>query len=272
MGFATGWTLAKTSLGVIRKDKEILLLPVLSALSNIALFAALAFGVFIPTRLFEGNESPAGYAGVALFYFVSSFIVVFFNAALVAAAKERLTGGDPTVGSALSAAWARRGPIIMWALLTATVGLLLRGLERNTRSPLGRIARGLFGAAWSVASYFVVPILVMEGGSPFTALRRSLETIRRSWRETVVAEIGTGLVFFVIGLLGALVFLAIGMTSGSGPVFGASVGLIVIWVLLVATVATAVDAVLKMALYLYATSGRLPGEFAGAPVPRTGTV
>ena len=44
---------------------------------------------------------------VFLFYVVTYTIGIFFQAAVIAGATERMRGGDPTVGSALVAAWSR---------------------------------------------------------------------------------------------------------------------------------------------------------------------
>src|SRR5690606_1356559 len=57
-----------------------------------------------------------------------SFVVIFFNAALIAAAIERLRGGDPTVASGLRAVVPHIHNIFGWAVISASVGLVLRAL------------------------------------------------------------------------------------------------------------------------------------------------
>jgi hypothetical protein len=59
------------------------------------------------------------------------FIVVYFKVALVSAASDRLAGGAASVDGGLQIAWTREGKIFQWALLSATVGILLRYLEEH---------------------------------------------------------------------------------------------------------------------------------------------
>ncbi|HEY0409974.1 MAG TPA: DUF6159 family protein [Candidatus Dormibacteraeota bacterium] len=55
----------------------------------------------------------------------ASFIAVFFNAALVAGAMAHLRGEHPGVAGCLRMAAARAGRILVYALISATVGLAL---------------------------------------------------------------------------------------------------------------------------------------------------
>src|SRR5690606_14657987 len=93
----------------------------------------------VPFEVHTGQIVPIvlGFA----FYLTTTFVIVFFNTALVCCAMTRFAGGDPTLGSGLSAAVERLPQILGWALLTATVGTILRTVEE--RVPLvGRIVIG----------------------------------------------------------------------------------------------------------------------------------
>ncbi len=97
--------------------------------------------------------------------YVSTFIAIFFNVALAACAARSLRGEDTKVGEGLSAAMRRIGPILGWTLVAGTVGLILRILE--DRFPIaGRIAVWIAGAAWAVATFFVIPVIALEGTGP----------------------------------------------------------------------------------------------------------
>jgi len=121
--------LMKTSWHVLQKDRELILFPIMSGIGLILmllLFLGIAAGTGTLDRLdtasSEGSEeiAPVDWAITAAMYFSASFIVIFFNAALVAAALERLRGGDPNIRSGLRAAAKHLPAIIGWAIISAT--------------------------------------------------------------------------------------------------------------------------------------------------------
>ena len=125
--FANTWRLTKNSWSLLKQDRELLWLPVLSMLTILAIVAAAAVVGFV-TGSFDasgGAESVEGSAVVLglVFAFVATATVVYFEGALVAGAHERMTGGDPTVRSAMSKAASRLPSLLGWALITMTVGL-----------------------------------------------------------------------------------------------------------------------------------------------------
>src|SRR5207253_3467323 len=101
------------------------------------------------------------FAVAFLFYFCTYFVTVFCNAALVSCAFLRFNGESPTVGDGFRAAMARLPQIFAWALVSATVGVLLKVVE-NAHEKVGAIIADLLGLAWSIMTFFVVPILVVE--------------------------------------------------------------------------------------------------------------
>ena len=147
-------------------------------------------------------EQIEGVYWVALFlyYFINYFIIVFFNCALVACAMIRFRGGDPTVRDGLKAARERLGLIAAWALLAATVGVILRMIEERVGF-LGKIVTAILGAAWTIATFFVVPVLVMENLGPVDAAKRSVGIVKKAWGESIVGNAGVGILTFLAVLL-----------------------------------------------------------------------
>ena len=169
---------------ILMQDKELMVLPLISGAFIVAALAGLSFGFGVDTSRFDRN-SAATYVPLFTMYVVSYTIGIFFQAAVVAGATERMRGGDPTVRSALAAAARRMGPILMWAIVAATVGVILRVIQ-DRLAFVGRIVAGLLGAAWSLATFFVVPVLVLEERSIPDSFRRSVSVFRSTWGETVV--------------------------------------------------------------------------------------
>ncbi len=170
------WGLAKTSWAVLRSDKTLAVIPAISGLvSRIALGAFGALFLLVGIDFGSGGEStavePAGYVIGVVAYIVFAVIAVYFQAALVAGANERLQGGDSTVGRSMVAANRKLHRLLPWALVTGTVSLILSQLERQ--GWLGTIVARLLGAAWAVLTFLTVPIIMLEDVGPIDALKRS---------------------------------------------------------------------------------------------------
>jgi hypothetical protein len=175
---------------VLMQDKELMILPLISGTVIAIVVASFAFGFGIDqTRVVE--HGPDIYLPVFLMYVFTYAVGIFFQAAIVAGATERMAGGDPTLGSALAAAARRLPSILMWACIAATVGMLLRAIQ-DRAGFVGKIVVALIGAAWSLATFFVVPVLVVEQASAAEALPLSMETFKRTWGETVVGGTSLG--------------------------------------------------------------------------------
>ena len=87
--------------------------------------------------------------GMFTMYVANYFIIVFFNVALVGVANSRLMGGTWTFRDGLELAWARKGTILQWALVAATVGVILRTLEERM-GLIGRLIMRIIGVAWTL--------------------------------------------------------------------------------------------------------------------------
>jgi hypothetical protein len=252
------WELAKASWNVLSHDKELIVLPVISGIVTIAV----AVSFFLPLFASGNLEEPGTgtYIMFAVFYFVAAYITIFFNAALVHAAHDRLTGGDPTIGSALRSALGDAGHILPWALISATVSWILRSLEERAGF-VGQLALSLVGLAWSLVTFLVLPVLVVERVGAFEAIKRSANLFKGTWGENVAANVGFGIIGFVAVLPGiALIALAVGGGATGAVLFGAII-LAVTWILLVSVTMAALSAIFQTALYHYAVDGQAPGQF-----------
>ncbi len=261
---ARGWKLTKLSFRVIRKDKEILLLPVLSALATMAVLASFVIGIFVSSGFdgfVEGASTVTWLAMAFTFYFVTYFITIFFNAAVISCATIRLNGGDPTLKDGLRTAWENIGRILVWALVAATVGMVIKAIQQRV-GLIGKLVMGAIGIAWTLVTYFVVPVLIYEKLGPWAAVKRSASVFKGTWGEMIVGNLGMGIIFFLAGLLGVL-FIGVGALVGglTGLVVGL-VAAIVYWLVL-AVVKAAAEGVLVAALYRYATTGQIPEGLEG---------
>jgi len=181
---------------------------------------------------------------------------VFFNAALGFAAACHMRGEPVTIREALHAAGERAHVLLPWAVLSATVSIVIRAIEERS-GVLGRIVGSLVGLAWSLVTFLVLPVLVIEQIGPIQAVKRSAELFKRTWGENMIANAGIGLVAMVASLVGVLPCLL--LIAAGGPVAVVGIVLAVAWVILVQLVAATLTGILQTALYRFATDGTAPG-------------
>lgn len=265
---ANGWELAKESFRILRLDKELLVFPLVSGISCLLVLASFALPLWnspYASVIFEEGQipdDPVAYLVLFTFYLVNYFVIVFFNSGLVACAIIRFKGGDPTVGDGFRAAMNRLPQIFAWALVSATVGVILRVIESRSERA-GQFAAALMGAAWSLATYFVVPVLVVEQAGPIEATKRSLSIIRRTWGESLSANFSIGVIFFLLSLVGfvPLVFGIILLGNGQMIVGGLLLLTGVLSLIAISLVSSAMNSILIAGLYLFAAEGNVPHSF-----------
>ena len=260
--FSRSWTLVKASADVLRSDKELLVFPLLSGLAAMLVVATFIVPVFA-LRIFESGIGVGGAIFGFVFYLCQYFVIFFFNAALVGAAIIRLEGGDPTLADGFNAAKSRLGPILGYAAIAATVGMLLQALKNKQSNFLVRLIGSGLGVAWTLSTFLVVPVLVQQNIGPIDAIKESVKLLKRTWGENAIGNVGLGLAFglmmfgvIIVGLLLAFV---------SAQVSGAlAITIIVITVLAavaLGVVQSALSAIYSAALYRFATVGEAPQGF-----------
>jgi hypothetical protein len=193
-------------------------------------------------------------------------INAFTWVAFIAAAHRALNGEEWGMTDGWRVARSRLGPIIAWSLASTVVGLLLQALERVRGGFLVNIvARFVLGAAWSLATFFIVPVLALEGVGPVEAARRSIQVVRKRWGEGVVGATAIGGIFAIV-FVAAITFGLIGFASlSSAPYIGIPFIVAAIGVLAVGMVVNiAVGQLFRLVLYEYATSGEALGPFRPA--------
>ncbi len=262
--FSRSWELVKASAAVLRSDKELMLFPVLSGAATLVVLATFLVPMFA-LRIFEGGFGVGGVIFGFLFYFCQYSVIIFFNCALVAAAMIRLDGGDPTLRDGFEAAKSRLPAIFGYAAIAATVGVLLQGLKQQDNNFLVKLIGSGLGAAWTLATFLVAPILVSRDIGPIDALKHSAALLKRTWGENAVGQIGIGAAFGLITF--AMVLVGIGLTVLAAQ---ASVALAVVVaitaglaVLLLGIYQAALSGIYSAALYRYAVSHESPPAFKG---------
>jgi len=251
--------LMKSCVKILKKDRELILFPIMAAIFVIALL-----GIIYTTgsiNLSADNEEEMSILPVAILIFGANFIIVFFNSALISAALERLRGGDPNISSGLSHALKHVHHIFFWSIIVTIMGLIFAAIKANgrNRGGVGGIMTQIFAsfleAGWAMMTFFVVPIIVSENIGPMSAIKRSSSLFKQTWGNQVAANFGFG-IFQIIAML---------ISFGVGWFFGLINGTLGIAVgLLCATTSISIiytlEGIYKAALYEHAL-GEKPLEF-----------
>ncbi len=257
------WSLVKASAAVLMKDKELLLFPALSLVALVVVAASFALpvlGLGALDGLSRGSNkaiSAGVYVVAFLFYFSQYFVIAFFNTALVGAAMIRLEGGDPTLGDGLRIATSKIAVIAGYALIAATVGLVLRIIQERV-GVIGRIIVGLLGVGWSIATYLVVPVLVARDVGPIDAVKESAALLKKTWGENIIGQGGIGIAFgfIFLGVVFCGIFLVgVAVLTHSVLLVVVTAVLAILAIGVTALVQTALSGIYAAALYRFATTG-----------------
>jgi hypothetical protein len=266
-----GWGIAKASWSVLKLHPKLLVFPIISGLSLIALVGAIGISMYLErshmAALMEflkkdNPHDPIVYAVAFVFYFVCSFIVIFFNAALVFCAMQAFAGTTPSLRAGLSTAAGRLPQILGWTLVAATVGVLLNALQNTLRDRLGFLGAllgGLLEFGWAVATFFVIPVVVVDGLGPIAAVKRSAAILKRTWGESLGGEGGLGIIAFAASVPAIALLALVGAIAGKGA--GVAIIVIAVFYLIALSIVFAtLGAIFRTGAYIYATTGEAPSS------------
>ena len=269
MGFRArigrGWRVTKLGMHVVRADPELMAYMLFSGIfSIIAAIAILALtgglGFFVGGE--EGAESGV-YVGTFLSYMAIAIITVFWNAAIIASAHERLTAGtNPSFSYGIKQAMKCLPQIVIWGLISGTVGLIITALQSMQQSDnlvvsiFGHIASFIVQVAWWIATFFVVPMIVLDNIGVGESMSKSPELFKQTWGEDVVSTTGTGIINILVCLLIVVICLPL---FALGEI-GIGLGILVMFAGIAISVLffSACEAVNRVSLYYFAKTGESP--------------
>ncbi|MBS1254102.1 MAG: hypothetical protein MAG451_03158 [Anaerolineales bacterium] len=257
---SNSWELVKASAAVLRADKELIVFPIVSSIGVLIVTATFALPMLLAgflDTLLAGQSEVAGVVVAFLFYVVQYLVIFSANTALVGAAMIRLQGGDPTVRDGLRITYEHLGQILGYALIAATVGMILRWVSERGGT-VGRIASSLVGLAWNVATFLVVPVLVVEDVGPIDAVKRSAELLKRTWGEQIAGNLSIGLIFgllSVVALLLGVPVIVLAIMSESIALVVLAVLVLVLVLIFLALINSTLSGIYRAAVYRYAVTG-----------------
>jgi hypothetical protein len=267
----SGLELSRQSWAALGQNRSLVLFPIISGLAMIVVTILFFIPeVFAVLPILQSEDPSPGQWIVAIavlfvYYLVASFVVTFSNTALVGAALKMIDGQPATVGDGIRVAMSRLGKIIVYSLISATVGVIARSVTESGRrsdniivSILAAILGGLIQGAWSILVFFAIPIMVVENTGVVDSLKRSFELFKQTWGEGFVGRTAIGgiscLVTLVIVVVCAGIIVAGILTEVLAlAVLGAV--LLVLGLLVVGLLNGAVNGIFQASMYHFATTG-----------------
>jgi len=270
----TAWLLLKQSLKILKYNKQLLRYPFMGGLICLLITIVVGLIMFMSGDTFiystvdalgqeESNLTWPGMLVGFVYYVIAYFIIFMYNAGLAAHVLDVFRGKSQNYQHYMSIAWSKRGPIFLYSLISATVGIILDAIEQRSRL-VGYIVSRILGAVWRLANLFTIPVIVDSEASATSAIKQSTQLFISRWGENIGARIGFGGLAFLLYLLVLIPFIIVmAIISSFLGVAGFVFLFAVIFISLIVfiTIESAASNILSTALYFYAKYQQIPAAF-----------
>lgn len=245
---ATSWQLLQSSLSFLANNKDLIMIPVMSLIVSGLLFLAFFASGLKQIIQQQMNQHHALMPLIifAVLYMLFCFAITFFNAVLIATAARRLQGKRFSITQGFAETWQHWPALLGWTLISSIVGQIIHMLE-SSNNIFEEIVAAIIGVSWALCSFFVLPVLILENVGPIQAFNNSRKKFANNWRKVFSINIFFMLLFVVII---ALMFALIKLSSSS-LVFIELLIIAFVGYIFLMTLAKALNAIVKSALYLY---------------------
>ena len=252
------WDFLICCIQFLKKNPDLIVLPVLSLVAILVVVASLAGASFLEIdvllQYYQTNIAIL-IIGLLLFYFLLSFVILYFNASLITCVIERMQGNKITVFQALFSTLKRTGPLLQWTFISATVCILINALER-THDIVGEILSTIFGFSWAITTYFVLPIMIVEDIGPITAFKHSITLIGKGWRKLLSANF---ILFLFVAVMIGVFYLVAYLFNETNQSLPVNIPIILGFLVLGVIISKAFNTIFNCALYLTISGRPLQG-------------
>jgi hypothetical protein len=261
--------IVEQSWNVLKHDKELVLFPIFSAIVSLiatAVLVAIGMGIYYGNiQWFVGmpkeQQQVMYYVVAFIYYFVTFFIVNFFQAGLFIIAHARLSGQNLSFGDGFGGAIKNSGKIFVWSLISATVGVILKIISDKSKV-IGKIVAAILGSAWNILTYFSLPSLIIGQKSVGESFKESAMVIRKTWGESIIISLGVGFFFGLMTLAVFSIFIVIFILVPRTDVGIILLILFVLYMVFISILSSTLSSIFKLALYEYARTGTMPQGFS----------
>jgi hypothetical protein len=278
-GWSESRAVTKQAWGVIKENPYMLAFPVASAI--LAVLAVLVVGgagvaamglTAASSSSDEGSTFWIGLIILVIAAYLATLITQIFMGGLVKCADEELQGRDSSFGAGLSASFKRLPALLGWAGIETAVGWLLSAIRGNGDNNiivtiLRLIIASLLAVAWSVITFFVLPLIILRGKGPIEAIKESVSVIRATWGMQIAGGVRIGGMIALVAVLPGILFAVVGgfIAASGTPAVGVPISALgVIVVILAQVVISAMRAIFSVAMLHYVEDRQGFGPFDAA--------
>lgn len=268
--FSTTWSLMKSSFSILLEDKKLLLFPLFSGTCTLILGLTFILPVMMPDQIyFFSTPGPVPenlvFLLLFLFYYINYFVVIFFNSGAVLYTIRHIRGERPTIYGVFESLSGRLPHLLGWTAIAATVGIIINTIE-NQSDLAGRIVAGIIGLSWTVISFLVLPVMIIEQKGPIESLKESTAMLKRSWGEQLIGHFSFGLIFTIL-IIGAGILIVPLFYLGNLFSFAGLI-LLIIFGIILGIFQWILQSIFMGTLYLYVRDEGLPGSFSRTQIDR----
>lgn len=257
---SNSYAVFKESFLVLCKDKKMLLFPVLAGITCSVAILGFVLPVFIGGELVSLASAALFFGGYLTVY----FICIFFSSAMIIYASLKIKGEQASILRAIKFAGRKIIKILLWSLFSATIGIVVELFNLITREKFDFLS-SLIGITWSLATFFVIPVMVFENKYPFAALRGSVELFKQRWGQAINGIVGIGLSLIILGVAGLLLLIGVLVTL-SDIIFFSAFFLFAFYIVFLGILYTTLNSIYIAALYHFSTTGEIRGGFSEAAI------
>lgn len=268
--FGRGWNFLKQAWAMAFKDKD-LLKPSIYALVVGSVISVIGIIPIILVAMLMG-ESEVGnivlFVLGAILIFVQFIVSYVFSAMTVYLIYGYLSEGDGRMDKAWAIVKRDFFDIVTLAAVSTVVNLIKNAANKNRKSGVGaavvRAGAGLLQTLWTEAALLVLPAMVIDDLN----LKKSLERIWNITKNNLlligISTVGvkwvTGLIGFLLGVIGAVIGFAIGggaAYASSEPIviaIGIGVGVLIffLFVVVASVISSYTSTAYHTCLYIWA--------------------
>lgn len=260
--FKTSRMIASQSWSLLKQDKEMVFFPILSAVTSLLFFALLSYIFYVNfylTNIKGAEVDQVVYLFLIIYYVVAFFIVDFFQSGIFVLVHARFSGQNLSFLDGISISFKKIWKILIWSLISATVGIILDIISDNFKI-VGRIVAAILGAGWNIMTYFSLPSLIIGDTTITESFKESARLIRKVWGETFIVNVGAGLFFSGIILFAFLIGIIISIAIPA--LIFACIFLFIVLLVLIFIISSTLDSIFKLVIYEYARTGVVPNGFS----------
>jgi hypothetical protein len=248
--FSRSWALLKAAGGVLIEEPKLMFL---------SLFWLFGCGVLIVITI-QFHEILQYVSVFEVIFslaiiFCIYFLFTFINTAIVTCAMAHLQGKENTLADGLRKAFSCIRLIFVWALFSIVVGVVL-GMIEDKLKYFGRVLAKTISIGFALASFLVIPIIIVKKTGVRESMQKSTQMLEKTFGEQLISSMSLNLIASILAFI-PFGLIVEGLLDNRPSLFW--IGLSLIAVIIV--VQTTLSCILRAALYLYASDGKVPHLF-----------